>query len=110
MVSYKKNFTCKRGRGNTEFISEEFSRKYYQIKEIPVIEAMIPIDQTETLSRGAKRKEILQKSKQTGFTRFPIYDPLTQKVYAIVNVLNIFYEEEKQRTPLHVSSLASILK
>ena len=75
------------------------AKNIMQLEKIQVKAAMIPLAQTQTLAPDFSRSDILAKTKEFGFSRFPVYDPRQDRIHGIANFFDFFYLDIGQQMP-----------
>ncbi|MBI1976446.1 MAG: HlyC/CorC family transporter [Candidatus Omnitrophica bacterium] len=66
--------------------------KIFQFSDLQVTEVMLGLDKTAMLPAQATVKDLKELLKQTGFSRYPVYDGQNNNVIGIVHILDALFE------------------
>lgn len=74
-----------RGQGSLGATQRDILRAYFEYKERPVSEVMIPLRDVAALSASLRIREARDAVRQFGFTRYPVYDSEPDHIIGVVH-------------------------
>ncbi len=81
---------------------KNIASKIMKMEEVGVEKVMIPFHQVAVLPKDFAMQDIMEKTRSTGFTRFPVYDTKEEKVLGIANFYDVYYTDmDEKKYPLH---------
>lgn len=84
------------------------STKILKMEDTPVSKVMVPFEKVVFLPKDFSRNLLLEKTRQSGFTRFPVYDGETKEILGIANFYDLYYLHTPLRPPVYIQSTESI--
>ena len=67
-----------------------------RMEEILVKHAMIKFKDVTVLAPEFNETQLIQATKEKGYSRFPVYDTTTQKIYGIANFFDLYYSDDRK--------------
>ena len=78
---------------------KKIASKIMKMEEFSVEKVMIPFQQVSTLPQNFDCQSLIEKTRSTGFTRFPVYDDKQEKVLGIANFYDVYYTDRGDKKP-----------
>lgn len=101
-VQISKIFSTESQENLLSSYQKNIAGKIMKMEEVPVEKIMIPFSQVSFLSQDFNIQDLTDKTKETGFTRFPVYSEKEEKVLGIANFYDIYYTDVgNKKTSLH---------
>lgn len=73
---------------------ESLLRGAFQFSRVSVREAMIPLNEVIAVRLDADPGDVVAMARETGYTRFPVFDERIDQIIGLVNVDDILFHEE----------------